>query len=1692
MKKSYSTIIVFALLTTGFSLFPEEIPSFEAIGGPTRGVGESTMGMNISNVSSASFIGEGVGDASGYSVTYPGDVNGDGFDDVLIGAIYNDEAGDKAGQTFLFLGKSSGWSMDTSLSSADASFIGESAFDWAGSSITGAGDVNGDGFDDILIGSNRNSEGGIDAGQTYLIFGKSSGWSMDTSLSSADASFIGEVAGDQSAITISGAGDVNGDGFDDFLIGANENDEGGGTTGQTYLIFGKSSGWSMDISLSSADASFLGEDVSDMSGFSVSGTGDVNGDGFDDFLIGAYGNDEGGDRAGQTYLIFGKPSGWSMDIKLSNADASFIGENIADYSGYSLSGAGDVNGDGFDDFLIGAYGNDEGGDRAGQTYLILGKSSGWSMDIDLSNADGSFIGEATLDQSGNSVSGTGDINFDGFNDIIIGVHQNDEGGDSAGQTYLIFGKSSGWAMDTSLSSADGSFIGEVASDVSGYSISSGADVNGDGFDDLLIGAYQNDEGGNGAGQTYLIFGWSTFWIMDTDLSESDSSFIGETAGDESGFSVTGVGDVNGDGFDDILIGAYGNSEGNNLAGQTYLIFGKSSGWSMDISLSSADASFIGEEIADHSGYCISGGGDVNGDGFDDILIGANDNDEGGDRAGQTYLIFGKSSGWSMDTSLSSVDASFIGENSLDFSGSSISGAGDVNGDGFEDFLIGANENDEGGDRSGQTYLIFGKSSGWSMDTSLSSADASFIGENPLDYSGSSVSIAGDLNGDGFHDILIGADENDEGGDRSGQTYLIFGKSSGWSMDTSLSSADASFIGENSQDHSGSSVSGAGDINGDGVHDILIGANENNEGGDRAGQTYLIFGKSSGWSMDTSLSSADASFIGEASLDYSGSSVSSAGDVNGDGFDDILIGVDENDESSEGMGQIYLILGKASEWSMDMNLSSADASFIGEYSQDHSGSSVSSAGDLNGDGFYDILIGANGNDESGNGSGQTYLIFGGGRGPHLAFENDFILSQMTNLTLKGDLEIRWETNFFEDVSNLEVSIYYQRGSEPKEPIIEYTTNSGTYIWNTTSPRVPDGNGYSILIKAKDSNNKSRIIRTFFRFEINNPDPPLISILNPLQYQIVSRSYNIEWETQDGEDKTEDLSVNIWISDDDGENYSILIENTENTGTYLFNSINYPDGERYRVKLIVKYTDGMMNYSISDRFQIQNQPSVEIFKPIENEIISGLYAIVWDSNDPQDLKNGLETDIWLTNGEKSYILLVDDVNSTGYFQFNTTKYPDADGYRLMINVTDTDGVTTSILSGNFSIFNNDNPSVKFLTPVENQTLRGIYEVTWISEDQENESEEMTFTLYYRFEESSIWKELVREGLNLGSYSLNTLSLIEGDGKYELQMILRDPHDGISNSDFINFYVYNPDAPVIKLPYMIGPHEPIRNGKAYFEWRVSDPDPGESENLKIWIFISHDNLTWVEIESGIPNENEYKMNVTGLEDLSYYVKILVSDCQPGDDNMTNEALFPQQIIVNNINDPPTIELDSNLSADLTYSNEITFRWTSSDPDGDPVSYSLYYRMKGDNEWEIIPGASQLTETNFTWNISQLVEGYYQVKIVAKEMTSSGIETEFETITFYVKPILFDIGEDNHEISVNYGMLFALSAGFVVLIIVLVWLLFLFAKKGPSSTDLEQNDISDQDQFDLGLVPEGEGYQYDSGPPSLSGGIDPSGEEY
>ena len=433
-----------------------------------------------------------------------------------------------------------------------------------------------------------------------------------------------------------------------------------------------------------------------------------------------------------------------VTIDLSMADAKLVGERN-DFAGVSVSGAGDVDGDGRDDLFVGAMGRDL---DAGAACLVLGPVTGT---VDLSRADATLVGEAANDLAGQSVSGAGDVNDDGHDDLLIGAWRNDEAGLGRGAAYVVLGPVTG-TLDLSL--ADAKLVGEESGDWAGAVVSDGGDVNADGFADVLVGAYGNDEGGSGAGAAYLVLGPVTGSV---DLSLANAKLVGEDGGDDA-WIVAVAGDADGDGHDDLLVGARDAGSARLDAGAAYLVLGPVTG---TIDLSIADAKLVGEAGDGVSG--ATGAGDVDGDGHDDLLIGAPDS--GGSR-GAAYLVLSPVTG---TRNLSRADAKLVGEEREDSAGH-VSDAGDVDADGHADILVGALFNNEGGMYAGAAYLVLGPVTG---TRDLSRADAKLVGEEQGDIAGSSVSGAGDVDADGRADIVVGSYENEER-PYSGAAYVVYG------------------------------------------------------------------------------------------------------------------------------------------------------------------------------------------------------------------------------------------------------------------------------------------------------------------------------------------------------------------------------------------------------------------------------------------------------------------------------------------------------------------------------------------------------------------------------------------------------------------------------------------------------------------------------------------------------------------------------------------------------------------------------------------------------------------------------------------------------------------------------------------------------------------------------------------------------
>ncbi len=526
-------------------------------------VGFSKLALADLDGSNGFRLDGGAYEYAGTKVSSAGDVNGDGYDDVMIGASNGLRDSTGPATSYLVFGMAFGFAPNIDLSTLEGNdgfrMVDSVLVDPREVNASSAGDVNGDGFADMFISANGYDSRGIYSITRYVVFGKASDFSDKMSLSSLDGSngyHLNDVMREAAGFRGESAGDVNGDGFDDLIVGAHGASWQGYLSGSAYIVFGKGSGFEASVNLSSVDGSngfrLDGVTAGDQTGFAVSSAGDINGDGYDDLVIGAMDADPNGVySSGSTYVVFGKASGFSANMPLSSLSGSngfrLDGVALSEVSGWTVSSAGDVNGDGFKDLIVGAVGAKPHGTFSGSSYVVLGKADGFDATINLSTLDGGngfrLDGVAIADWSGLSVSAAGDINADGYDDVVIGASNADPNGSTSGSSYIVYGKASDFSATMELSSLDGSngfrVDGVAASDISGVSVSSAGDINGDGFDDLMIGAPRADSNGTDSGAGYVMFGG--------DFTHS-VNFLGTAAAD------TLLGTVNAENF----VGGIGN------------------------------------------------------------------------------------------------------------------------------------------------------------------------------------------------------------------------------------------------------------------------------------------------------------------------------------------------------------------------------------------------------------------------------------------------------------------------------------------------------------------------------------------------------------------------------------------------------------------------------------------------------------------------------------------------------------------------------------------------------------------------------------------------------------------------------------------------------------------------------------------------------------------------------------------------------------------------------------------------------------------------------------------------------------------------------------------------------------------------------------------------------------------------------
>ena len=812
------------------------------------------------------------GSELGTSVITAGDVNGDGFSDVLVGVPGHDTSAVDVGAAYVFLGSQSG------LSSTPAWFV-EYTRSGArfGETLAPAGDVNGDGYDDILVGA---PQADLPGGIVFLWYGHPTRMAATPAWAAANVGFSGRFGH-----ALSTAGDVNGDGYDDVLIGDPWAD-------RAWVWFGSTQG--MGPSGTPSNADWSGGASHDANyGIAVATLHDVNGDGYDDIGISSQPQ---GTPFGLVAVHLGGVSGPSTQVSWTAADIGLPGSSGR--LGFSLAGAGDVNGDGYADVLMGAPDRSVGQSQEGAAYLwfggpsTVGDPSGLGASGTPANADWEFEANQVGARLGTCVSTAGDVNGDGLADVLLGAPDWDAAMVDVGAVFVFLGSPSGlrpvfdWMQTGTQSGA-----------AYGLSVDTAGDANSDGFSDVIVGAPRFHGTHPDQGRTLVYEGLGALPRTVADWSETRFPGVG---------SLAASCDFNGDGYSELLMGVPAHdSPGLVNAGQLVVYGGSESGVSGPAWLVHGQAA--GEEL----GREVSGAGDLNGDGYEDLVVASRI---------ATYVFHGGPTRLSTPVALQDADwmSPLAGR---------VSTAGDVNGDGFSDLLVG----------DGTRVLLFtGGPAGLKSDGLA--RNAAWSAQPGLGASFASLASAGDLNGDGFGDVVLGGSS----APFVGAVLVWFGGPDGLgSRVGTAQNADWHALVSGPSPGFGAHVASAGDVNGDAFSDLIVG----DPGSDRA---LVWFGDASGLGPTGTLANADL-ILSETTLAPGfGSSVTSAGDVNGDGYDDLLVGAPAYGQSLEGAAFLYLG-GLAGDTQADWNVVGVPGERLGEF--------VAGTGDLNGDGFDDVAIGS---------------------------------------------------------------------------------------------------------------------------------------------------------------------------------------------------------------------------------------------------------------------------------------------------------------------------------------------------------------------------------------------------------------------------------------------------------------------------------------------------------------------------------------------------------------------------------------------------------------------------------------------------------------------------------------------------------------------------------------------------------------
>ncbi len=829
----------------------------------------------------------------GSTVSSAGDVNGDGYSDVVASGGYQKPF-------YVYYGSPSGITWSAPSTRSIGTYI---------SMVSTAGDINGDGYSDIIVSDNLYENGQQYEGAVFIYYGSASGIAATPAVTIEGNAFSARMG-----TSVACAGDINNDGFSDVVIGCHGYTNGQTEEGRALIYYGSATGLILGtpgiLEENQAYAGF---------GYSVSGAGDVNGDGFSDIVIGAPLYDNGQNGEGAFWIYFGSATGIGTTGQRHEVDIELNG------LGTYVSGAGDVNGDGYSDVAVSAMKSPNTQIVEGNVYVYHGSPTGLGATYNIR-----LQGYGSTARFGNTVSSAGDIDGDGFGDLVVACPGYSNGQPDEGSASVYKGSAAGLiALPETTIEGNRLFANLGAA-------ASAGDVNGDGYSDIVIGMEGYGDSGGGA-----VAVWQG--SAKTVANPYARLIRSNQANAQLGSSMAMVGDVNGDGYGDFVAGAPLHDLGETNEGIVTFYYGSAIGPSpitQTLQQNQAGAAF---------GSSVAAAGDVNGDGYADVIIGAPQYSSS-TLGGAAFLYYGSQNGLVNPVLLeiSQANAAF---------GTSVSTAGDLNGDGYSDLIVGAPYCDAGQQDEGMAFIFYG------FHTGISPVAGSALQANQSDaLFATSVANAGDVNGDGYGDVIVGAPFYDNGQTNEGAAFIYYGSLVG------VNETVAETLQAN-QDNAnfGTAVACAGDVDGNGYADVMVGANNYDNGENNEGAVFIYHSAATGVNINPAVT-----LEGNQAVANFGRALSSAGDVNGDGYSDIIVGALLYDDGQTNEGATFLYQGSpagiSATASSVLQINQATAFF---------GSAVSGGSDINGDGFSDIIVGSRLFDRVAADEGGFFLYYGNG-------------------------------------------------------------------------------------------------------------------------------------------------------------------------------------------------------------------------------------------------------------------------------------------------------------------------------------------------------------------------------------------------------------------------------------------------------------------------------------------------------------------------------------------------------------------------------------------------------------------------------------------------------------------------------------------------------------------------------------------